>query len=286
MLVCYLFGGIGNQLFQFLSGLNTSKRENIPAIFDESLIFAFKNYHNTRIYDVFDLKKSINFKKKEVRFLIFLKIKKFILDIFRFFNLSSCVISEKNYHNKITTRCDHHQYGYFQDPIFIKNNLLNIKKILFFKKSFFKIKNFKEISKAKNSVSLHIRRGDYVSQSGKKKYVILDKNYYKNAISLMKKKLQNPIFFVFTDDHKYSSFFLKKIFNKERYKLIYNTTGNQDFFLMSQCKNFIISNSTFSWWGPHFSVSSNKVVICPKRWFVKDSDNVSNNLILNTWFQL
>jgi hypothetical protein len=286
MITCYLFGGIGNQIFQFLSGLNISKRENVPIVFDESLIFAFKNYHSTRLINVFDLNKSVTFKKFSIKYSSFFKLKFFFFNIAKNFNRFSVTISEKNYHNRLSLRRNYHQFGYFQDPIFIESNILNIRKILIFKKFFFKTKNFNQINSQKDSVCLHIRRGDYISKKGKKKYLTLDENYYRKAIYIMKQKLQNPFFFVFSDDHKYSSRFLTKIFKNEKYKLIFNSDDNHDFFLMSQCKNFIISNSTFSWWASNLSVSSTKVVICPKRWFVTNADNQNNNLILNEWLQL
>ena len=155
-----------------------------------------------------------------------------------------------------------------------------------FKKNFYQIKNYKIIINNKNSVIIHIRGGDYLSRKSKKKYLVLNEKYYKKAILLIKKKIKNPFFFIFTNDINYSTLIIKKVLKKEKFQFINDATDCHDFFLMSQCKNFIISNSTFSWWASYLSSNKKKIIICPKKWFVKNIDNINNNLTLKSWIKI
>lgn len=136
-----------------------------------------------------------------------------------------------------------------------------------------------------NAVCIHVRKGDYCD----KRYKMLDvcdSSYYENAIKIMKEKIENPTFFVFSNDFKWCEEYLKGIDaqivfvveNSERKPL-------QDLFLMSNCKNYIISNSSFSWWGQFLSDNNNnKIVIAPRN-FVKGKHNhsLAQGLIEETW---
>jgi len=118
-----------------------------------------------------------------------------------------------------------------------------------------------------NSVSIHIRRGDYLSD----KYIkgfgkICDDEYYKTAIDYIKSKINNIFLFIFTDDKEwvFDNFKLENSyligFNK-------GTESWQDMFLMSKCRHNIIANSSFSWWGAWLNDNPGKIVIAPKRWW-------------------
>lgn len=116
-----------------------------------------------------------------------------------------------------------------------------------------------------NSVCVSIRRGDFVSvPEYRKKHDVCTYDYYTKAINYMKKKLNNPKFFIFSDEIDWV---------KENYKFdceaIYED-GNDPVWeklrLMYSCKHFIISNSTFSWWAQYLSRNEDKVVIAPSRW--------------------
>lgn len=288
MIICYLFGGIGNQIFQFLSALNLSYREKRKLIFDYSLIYGFKNYHKVKITDIFDFKKykNLEIRNNKSQNFFLLKTKIIFFNICRKFNFIKRVINEDNFYNKLKKNIKYYQFGYFQDLKYIQSSFLNIRNILVFKKYFYKNKSYKNLSNKPNSVCLHIRRGDYLSKKSRLKYEILNEKYFQKAISLMRKKLKKPFFFIFSDDIEYSSSFVKKNFIKDKYQLINTYSDVNDFFLMAQCKNFILSNSTFSWWCSYLSSNKNKIIICPKLWFVKDIDNNNNNLILKSWIKI
>ena len=134
-----------------------------------------------------------------------------------------------------------------------------------------------------NSISIHVRRGDYLNGYyyellGK----VCDMNYYYRAIELMKNKVQSPHFFIFSDDPDYVSNHFKMI---NATYVSFNSGKNfwQDMYLMSICKHNIIANSTFSWWGAWLNKSPNKIVIAPTRWF---ADKTDDEIIPTGWLRI
>ncbi len=117
-----------------------------------------------------------------------------------------------------------------------------------------------------NSVSLHVRRGDYVSND---LFITLDGSYYDKAIEYIKKRTENPVFFIFSDDIEYC----KKEFQGCEFHIVDLNKGKDsylDLFLMSQCSHNIIANSTFSWWGAYLNNNNDKNVIAPKLRYKED----------------
>ena len=125
----------------------------------------------------------------------------------------------------------------------------------------------KELINKTNSVSIHLRRGDYLDQGVE----LLGLEYYKQAVEELKETIHsdgnNLTYFVFSDDIDAS----RKMFGDLRNT--YYVEGNlgensyRDMQLMSLCKHNIISNSTFSFWGAYLNKNTNKVVIGPQKPF-------------------
>lgn len=116
-----------------------------------------------------------------------------------------------------------------------------------------------------NSICITIRRGDFVSNSEfRKVHFICDSKYFYKAVEIMKEKVENPTFIVFSDDINW----VKE--NMDFGVPTYYEDGTDPIWeklrLMYSCKNFIISNSTFSWWAQYLSRNKNKVVIAPTKW--------------------
>ena len=119
-----------------------------------------------------------------------------------------------------------------------------------------------------NSVSLHIRRGDY-NEFG---MTLIGKDYYKNAIQYIKERVDNPVFYIFSDDIEESKAIADEM--HINYQLISHNRGNssyKDMFLMSRCRHNIIANSSFSWWGAWLNNNSGKIVVAPQIWENKKS---------------
>lgn len=124
--------------------------------------------------------------------------------------------------------------------------------------------------KCRNSISIHVRRGDYINLG----WDLLTANvdYYNRAIKIMCSQIYNPIFIVFSDDPvwvknnlliPHDHIFVDWNNGEESYK---------DLLLMTQCSHNIIANSTFSWWGAYLNQNPNKMVIVPKEWAESKTD--------------
>jgi hypothetical protein len=114
-------------------------------------------------------------------------------------------------------------------------------------------------------VFAHFRRGDYLEYPSKEFSAVLDINWYKRAIKLIKKKLYNPIFILMSDDRHY----LHDIFRNSKSILISSNKPEIDLSIMSLCSSGILSPSSFSWWGAFYAKISNinnNYFIAPKYW--------------------
>jgi Glycosyl transferase family 11 len=137
-----------------------------------------------------------------------------------------------------------------------------------------------------NAVSLHVRRGDYVTNAHTASYHgICSLEYYAAAIDFVAGRVADPHFFVFSDDLPWAY---------ENLRLAYPSTlvdcngpdkGVWDMALMKQCKHHIIANSSFSWWGAWLNPNPNKVVVAPLKWFNKPEIDTSD-LIPESWIRI
>lgn len=134
--------------------------------------------------------------------------------------------------------------------------------------------------KGSNSVSVHVRRGDYLQSGNAGIYGgICTLTYYRKAMDYMREHIQNPQFYIFTDDPEW----VKQNLYEDGMCLIQHEAGDPDYldmYLMSQCTAHIIANSTFSWWGAWLDRSERKTVVSPARWL---NNHDVNNAICD-WF--
>lgn len=144
---------------------------------------------------------------------------------------------------------------------------------------------FSEVTKAKNqypfenACAVHIRRGDYI---GNDNYVTLPVDYYYRALQLLKP--HQPII-VFSDDAEWC----KENFKPVRQVIF--SEGNsdiEDLCLMSCCRDFIISNSTFAWWGAYLGNSEGKVIIAPDKWYAGKlaQTHSEKDVVPSTWMKI
>lgn len=127
-----------------------------------------------------------------------------------------------------------------------------------------------------NSVGVHVRRGDYVELG----LVVCDIHYYERSIKKMTELLDKPTFYIFSDDIPWVKQNLKV---EEGTNIVYIDNDNsspEDMRLLYNCNHFIMSNSTFSWWGAYLGDYPNKKVIVPEFWSVKKK---KSPLILDGW---
>ncbi len=137
-----------------------------------------------------------------------------------------------------------------------------------------------------DSVSIHIRRGDYVQNKKTNRYHgVCSPQYYIDAANYIEKKVSTPFFYVFSDDPSWVETDFKIPFKYKLVAGIKNQTCQQDLMLMSYCKHNIIANSTFSWWAAWLNSNSSKIVIAPQKWFGNNMIETTD-LIYDDWIRI
>jgi hypothetical protein len=137
-----------------------------------------------------------------------------------------------------------------------------------------------------NAVSIHVRRGDYVSNPGNlTKHGICSSRYYKEAVQYISERIEKPCYFVFSDDMDWVRSNLT--IDSTCFYVVHNNgpESYNDMRLMSLCRHHIIANSSFSWWGAWLNPSAAKIVVAPKRWF-NDYHANTEDLLPEGWVVL
>lgn len=286
-------GGLGNQLFQYAAGKALSVKHNVPLKIDTTFFTSkLKESVTKRDFELNLFQVNANIASQEevdvfAKQSLFQKIaNRFLSPSFSKYYYAeekrqSSVSDFSKYYNN--TYLD----GYWQSELYFKNIRQELLKEFVIKKDIPENCNvaIQKITNS-NSVSIHIRRGDYVSNSSASTiYHSLELDYYYNALDLISSRKGGVSIFVFSDDVKWVKENFKPL---QDYMLIdFNTGENSvfDMYLMSLCKHNIIANSSFSWWGAWLNQNQDKMVIAPKKWY-KTSEHNSINLIPDSWIKL
>ena len=288
-----LNGGLGNQLFQYSLGLYLSKIKKKIIKYDKSYFTKKIDAPVIRIDRVFNIKLD-EIKKNQLNFKIKFITSRFIIYLFNYINpkilenIGIFIEKNKMYDERILEAEKFFYFsGYFQSEKYfleIKNKILNKIKL----KKKLNESNLILLKKIKKtcSVAVHIRKSDYINNPKFKEiYDVCGQKYYSKAIQIIKKKLNKPFFYIFSDDVEWVKKNIK--FKKNMFLVELNNKENNhvyDFELMKNCKHFIISNSSFSWWSCWLGSTKNSIVISPKKWF-RDK-NQKRNPILESWLKI
>ena len=297
MIIVSLFGGIGNQMFQYACGKVVAKNLNAELKIDISHLtdrtprnnFTYRDYE----LGVFNIKDEIATIEEVRQFIPDLwNSKEYIKQLYklkRLFNGKSLYLekSKFTYNKDIELVKDNtFLYGYFQTERYFENHRSELLKSFMLNNQIDKI-NISLIDKIKseNAISIHIRRGDYLNSP----FELLDiQGYYMKAIELIQDRVEKPSFYIFTNDYLWAEENFASLNIK---KIIVNINKNDqsfiDMILMSNCKHNICANSSFSWWGAWLNTNPEKIVIAPKRWF-KNTDYVKSifDLLPKSWLTI
>jgi hypothetical protein len=268
-----LLGGLGNQLFQFSAGYALSKEKGVPLVLDASS-YASDELRKLEITN-FSLPEDIKI-CRTINPAISKKIKPWHLSYWRQNQSRMLPYKEKRHcfdPSIFSINQTAYLKGYFQSPLYFdgyRNDLRDIFKL----KSTISAssQNYLDaISAAATSVSVHIRRGDFLSKAEThSSHGVLDRSYYDQALDLLRKLYGRDVqLFFFTDDPDWIEEAFSDIQNAQAVR------GNgdhpwEDLYLMAQCDHNIIANSTFSWWGAWLNDNEEKTVIAPRHWFSRD----------------
>jgi hypothetical protein len=296
-LIIALFSGLGNQMFHYafykylsMAGFNVYLDKNSPQ--GKSQHQKHENYRlnyftlkNVRYATDDDVLEFIP-KKNEIYLQPFSMVMRAesvstILKVF-FYKLKNKLKLKRNnsnywvefeitgegkdfYRKNLTKNTRAYMVGRYQEYYYMKNMREGLLTDFAFKQDMPKSVGmyYSEIIR-NDSVSIHARRGDY---TGAKEFDICSINYFRNAVNCISEIIENPVYYIFSDDLKWA----KNNFNfLKNYAIVDNSQyENADYFdlyLMTNCKHNIIPNSTFSWWGAWLNQNPDKIVICPEKW--------------------
>ena len=277
-------GGLGNQMFQYATGLSLAKKNNSELLIDTSWFKNISPEDTIRQYelDCFSFVQN-TIDKNDIKIASHTNIADLILKKIiksRYFTeyVEGSARFDKNFYN---LRGDVYLVGYFQSEKYFIDIRSDLFKQFRFKNkpSSDNIKIIEEVKKT-NSVSVHIRRGDYISNnnaSGFHGFQGID--YYRKAINIIESKINNPKYFVFSDDIGWCK---NNLSLDKNVIFVSNEEGHEDLRIMTYCKHNIIANSSFSWWGAWLGNNSDKVVIAPKAWF-RSKEVDSSDIIPSRW---
>ncbi len=268
MIISKINGGLGNQMFQYAIAKAIAVKNNDTFKLD---INAYETYelHNGYRLNVFNITEDIALKKDIEDF----KGKSSLINkILNKLNFNQNIYREKErtiFDKEVFYKNDIYLDGYWQNEkyfIDIRNDIL--KDFTFKKQNTKVVDSYLENINSSNSVSIHVRRGDYSKHS---EIGILDISYYKNAIGYIYDKIDNPIFYIFSNDIKWC----EDNFNFLENKIFINNTKTEidDMILMRNCKHNIVANSSFSWWSAWLNQNEEKMVIAPKKWMARNPNN-------------
>lgn len=277
MVTILLSGGLGNQMFQYAAARALAKRLNALLAID--LYPLIKKTHATiRPYELGIFKTDVPI-VSTLRGKVLTKARPFVQKHKEFFwRFGFLVDGYAIFYLPVfeTIKGNVIMSGYFQNEKYFKGAEEDIRNDFTFRHALSE-KN-KEIAQqfaATGSVSVHIRRGDYVQNANAaSNFVTCDASYYEKAVAYICEKISNPSFYIFSDDFDW----VKENLNFGNHPVSFvdwNRGGKShiDMQLMSLCKHNITANSSFSWWGAWLNANPDKIVVCPGKWFQDEKKN-------------
>ncbi len=295
MIIVRITGGLGNQMFQYAIAKSMAIKNN--DIFKLDISFYPKQTLRKYELDLFNIEQNIASqgeinKLKGKEGLIYkiknrLKVKNKKPSSYK---TDSLLVNSAKNTNEIFEKDifelsgDIYLDGYWQSEEYFKDIRYNILKDFTPKNSIsIDTKRYLSEIEKSNSISLHVRRGDYVDNTMfKGSGLTLTKiPYYIDAVEYITNQVENPKYFIFSDDIPWC----KENFDFLEDKVYVDDTKSaiDDMMLMSRCKHNVIANSTFSWWGAWLNQNKSKIVITPKVWY---KTNHKLHLAPKEWIKL
>ena len=289
MVIVKLMGGLGNQMFQYAAAKALSVRHEVTLKVDLSFLndrstrenFTFREYElncfdnsiqiaTTKELSIFNPPNNIISSLKSV-----LGIS---MPIRYYENTFKYNESFSELPNEILLE------GYFQsEKYFIQIRSLLLQDFKWRSPATGVNLSLIEKIKSTNSVSIHIRRGDFAENKVINSiHGLCDISYYKRAISHINLKMENVFFFIFSDDINWAK---KEIGITSNVVYVDHNIGKESYWdmrLMSYCKHNIIANSSFSWWAGWLNENQSKIVCAPEKWFNNENMDTSD-LIPRSW---
>ena len=276
MILVKIHYGLGNQLFQYALAKSLQLGLGYEVKLDNSFYKTNLEEKHPRIFalDKFNITLSLA-NEKETPELYSKKIGNRIINkieniCYPYYKRKLVAEQTLEFDNRILNIKDNkYIFGYWQDERYFQKFEKEIRQDFVFKipPEGINEKLYNEISSKPNSVCVHIRRGDYITDTTILKLLgFCDETYYQNAVRIIAEKINNPEFYIFSDEPEWV---------KENFHIPFKSTvvshnseadAIEDIRLMSACNHQIISNSSFGWWSGWLNNKKDKYVMAPQKW--------------------
>ena len=292
MIISDITGGLGNQMFQYAMGRALALKSAQTLRLDTCSFNRHPQHQGFELNRVFKLSAQVA-TSADINLLLGWQssrnVRRFLIrtGLSRFSRKAHVV--EPHFHywseiEKLSRPC--YLSGYWQSAKYFQNFSAEIRQDFWFKPPLAgrNLEIAKQISGV-DSISLHVRRGDYVNNPGANAtHGVCSPNYYHEAISYISDRVVDPHIFIFSDDIPW----VKENLNINiPCSFIDHNRGLESFNdmrLMSMCRHHIIANSSFSWWGAWLGQGETKIVVAPGKWFAINKSVV--DLIPDNWVRL
>lgn len=290
MIVVKLMGGLGNQMFQYAAAKALALEKNSRLLLDTSSFDAVANNITKRKFELscLNVKEDVaspaqieKFEKPSLLTRVVNKTRPYY---------KKSVYYEPHFHfdrNFFKASSNTMLVGYWQSEKYFTSisSVIRDTFAITGKLSAATVNIFEQASNT-NSVSIHIRRGDYVSNPETKRvHGSCDLDYYEKAIDILKTRSGVTHLFIFSDDISWA----RENIRSSLATVFVDHTDEQhayeDMYLMSSCKHNVIANSSFSWWGAWLNKNEGKNVIAPEKWF-NDFPADTKDLYPSTWITI
>lgn len=289
MIAVKLQGGLGNQMFQYAtarrlaihkntelfldtSGYDSQAKVDTPREFELDCFNIEKNLISTDDYVLIDW--GLGRKSKSKQYLSNIRRSK----LWKYTN------PEQGFHKEVLVLPNNtYLVGWFQSEKYF----LDIRDTLLHDFTYIhgpdkKSSTLYDRITSTNSVSIHVRRGDYVTNPHANKFHgLAGMDFYIAATKYVESLIKKPNYFVFSDDPEWCKKNLK--LNAPTTYVSHNTSGSEDMRLMRECNHNILANSSFSWWSAWLNQHFGKIVVAPKSWFANAHSNDITEIIPSTW---
>ncbi len=264
-----VMGGLGNQLFQYVFSKYVEKKTECPVLLDFNFFYYVKDVQGATI-------RNPELDKLNTHYV------SIIGDV-----VCSQVVAEYSITDEVLRDELIYFNGYWQDKKYyeeVKNQIISELKIRdqYIDNEMISITGEMENT---NSVSVHVRKTDYLTGQNASIFADLSEAYYNKALDIIKNTVgSNVNIFVFSDDVAFAQKLMESMPN-DNWQIMPMRQAYQDMYLMSKCKHHIIANSSFSWWGTVLGMEEfpGGITVAPKTWY-KDRQNP--NLYFDRWLTL
>ncbi|BBC24666.1 alpha-1,2-fucosyltransferase [Pseudanabaena sp. ABRG5-3] len=294
MIIVRLIGGLGNQMFQYAAARRLAEKHSTILKLDITQFETYKlrkyDLHCFHIWEHLATRNEINQILGNSQNIINRTVRKVSRELGLKYLQNNKLVRERSFafdSNILDVPDNILLDGYWQSEKYFADitNILRREFVVKYQQDALS-QRIADVIRSTESVSLHVRRTDYVQNAVTNKvHGTCDRDYYDRCVRYISERILNPHFFIFSDEPQWAIENLQISFPTTIVNCNNTSRDYEDIRLMSMCKHNIIANSSFSWWGAWLNSNYSKIVCAPKQWFA-DSSRDTRDIIPDLWIKL